>query len=145
MRCDELMKRDVKSIGPDEPAQQAAQIMRDTNVGFLPVCVDDNKVIGTLTDRDITVRLVAEGDPSTALVESIMSDMIVNCRPDDDLQTAEELMATNGKSRIIVTDEDGGLLGVISLSDIARTEDSERIASTLRRVASRESSEPLLH
>ena len=145
MRCDEIMKRDVKSIGPDAPVQEAAQVMRDENVGFLPVCVDDNQVIGTLTDRDITIRLVADGQSMTSAVENIMSGQVVNCRPGDDLKQAEELMAENGKSRIIVTDEDGGLLGVISLSDIAQAEESERLAATLRRVTAREAEAPLIH
>lgn len=137
MRCDEIMKRNVECISPDETAASAAQRMRDENVGFLPVC-QQGRVLGTLTDRDIAVRLVAANQPPSTRVTDIMSREAVYCRPQDDIKVAQRLMAENHKSRIMVVDENGKLVGVISLSDIAQHDRSGQASETLRGVSSRE-------
>ena len=137
MLCEELMKRDVECISLRDPVDDAARRMRDGNVGFLPVCDQSKKVVGTLTDRDIAVRLVAGKKPVTTYVEDIMTREVVACNPKDDLQKAEQLMAKNHKSRIMCLDGGGRLLGVISLSDIAQREQA-RAWDTLRQVSERE-------
>ena len=77
MRCEEIMKRDVRTISPDEPVQAAASIMRDTNIGFLPVCdATSGRVVGTLTDRDIAVRVVAVRVWSPVFLE-VSRDIII--------------------------------------------------------------------
>ncbi len=138
MRCEEIMKRDVECLGLDDTVGQAAIRMRDTNIGFLPVCDEAGKVVGTLTDRDIAVRLVAAGDPPTTKANEIMSREVVSCRPADDISVAERLMGDHHKSRILCLDEDGALAGVISLSDIAQHEEGTRAAQTMRDVTARE-------
>jgi CBS domain-containing protein len=140
MQCADAMKTDVVTVHPDETVQVAARRMRNADVGFLPVCDAEGKVLGTLTDRDITIRLVAEdlqGDSCT--VEDVMSREVIACRPADEIAHVEQLMAEYRKSRIVVTDEAGRLFGVISLSDVARLDGARRTATTMRRVASRES------
>jgi CBS domain-containing protein len=137
MRCEELMKRDVESISPDGTVEQAARTMRDANVGFLPVCGRDKKVLGTLTDRDIAVRVVAAGRPPSTKVSDAMTRDLVACRPDDDLSRAVELMSRHQKSRIAVIDGDDRLIGVISLSDVARAAEVEG-ARALRDITERE-------
>src|SRR5687768_8048508 len=99
MRCKEIMKREVECASLEESVSQAARRMRDCNVGFLPVCDAAKKVIGTLTDRDIAIRAVAEGRPSSTTAQEIMTRDVVYCRPEDDLETAERLMGSNQKSR----------------------------------------------
>lgn len=138
MRCEEIMKRDLECVSPRDTVEDAACRMRDENVGFLPVCDQSRKVLGTLTDRDIAVRLVAGKLPGSTLVEDIMTREVVACRPQDDLREAERLMAENHKSRIMCIDDAGSLVGVISLSDIAQHERGARASETLRQVSERE-------
>lgn len=139
MKCEELMKREVHSVKREDTVQWAASCLRDANIGFLPVCDAAGKVVGTLTDRDIAIRLAAD-DRSAAgcTVGEIMSAEVVSCHPGDDLAEAERLMATCKKSRIVITDDAGVLCGVISLSDVAELDTPKRAAITLRNVADRE-------
>ena len=139
MRCSEVMKSQVQTISAGDSIQSAAAKMAVANVGFLPVCDEAARVVGTVTDRDITVRAVARGrSPSECPVAEIMSRDVVTCRPDDDLETAERFMAGYQKSRMVVTDVGGKVAGVISLSDIARREVASKTARILRGVVARE-------
>lgn len=122
MRCDEVMTREVEVLSFTEPVVEAARKMRDLDVGFLPVVGSDGGALGTLTDRDIALRVVANERPLTTRVEEVMTSRVVTCRPQDDLRRAEELMRANQISRIIVVEDDGRVAGVISLADIALTE-----------------------
>jgi len=138
MRCEEIMKRDVQCVQPADPVQVAARRMRDANVGFLPVCDSGRKVLGAITDRDIALRIVADGRPPTTAIGDVMTREVVACAPGDDVRRAEELMGKQHKSRMIVADEEWRLLGVISLSDIAQVEDASRASQTMKQVTERE-------
>jgi len=138
MRCEEIMKKDVECVTPRDTAENVAAKMRDHNVGFLPVCDEDRKVLGAVTDRDIAIRLVAEGKSASTPAEQIMTSDCVACSPGDDLERAQQLMAKHQKSRIMCTDADGRLIGIISLSDIARHGSGDRASETLRQVSARE-------
>src|SRR2546428_10111714 len=138
MRCEDIMKRDVECIDPTQPVQEAARRMRDANVGFLPVCDSTRKVLGTITDRDIALRIVAESRPPTTSVGDVMTREVIACRPDDEVTRAEQLMGKHHKSRMICTDQEGRLLGVISLSDIAQVEEPSRASQTMKQVTERE-------
>lgn len=138
MRCQDIMKRPVVCCRETETAQSAALKMRDDNIGFLPVCNAEGGVVGILTDRDITVRVCAEGlDPQKTLIGEAMTRQVVACRPGDELGYVEGLMIKNHKSRILIQDEKGRPVGVISLSDIAQ-HDRVYAAETIRQVSSRE-------
>jgi CBS domain-containing protein len=138
MRCIDIMKSHVQTVSVTDTVQTAAQKMALANVGFLPVS-DGATLVGTITDRDITIRAVASGrTPAECSVGEVMTRDIVACQPDDDLTTAEQLMAQTQKARLLVTDERGRLVGVLSLSDIAENEPNRRVARTLREVAARE-------
>ena len=139
MKCQDVMKASVHCAQQSDSVQSAAHTMRDRNVGFLPVCDGNGNVVGTLTDRDIAVRLATQDrSPAQCRVGEIMTREVVACRPSDDLARAEQLMATAKKSRILVTDEGGTIRGVISLSDIAERDSATRAAVTLRNVSARE-------
>ena len=138
MSCKDVMKRNVKTVGPHETVEAAARRMRDANVGFLPVHDELGCVQGTITDRDIAMRVVAEGKPLATRVSEVMTCEAVTCRPDDELERAEEIMGAQQKSRIMVVDDGNRLIGVISLSDIAEHERAPAVAETLRKVAARE-------
>jgi CBS domain-containing protein len=138
MKCEKIMKRDVECVSPTETVEAAARRMRDQNLGFLPVCDSSKKALGTLTDRDLAIRVLASGKPANTLVEDVMTREVVACRPSDDIEKAEQLMAKNQKSRMMCIDAQGHVVGVISLSDIARHEKGPKAAETLRKVAERE-------
>jgi CBS domain-containing protein len=138
MRCEEIMKRDVQCVQPTDPVEVAARRMRDANIGFLPVCDSSRKVLGAITDRDIALRIVAEGRLPTTPIGDVMTREVVACAPGDDVRRAEELMGKQHKSRMIVADEEWRLLGVISLSDIAQVEDASRASQTMKQVTERE-------
>lgn len=139
MRCGEIMKRELEWVLEEDTVEEAARTMRNANVGFLPVCDPEKRVIGTLTDRDIAIRAAAENlVPADTRVGMVMSRDLVCAYPATDLREAEVLMAREHKSRIVIVDERGGLCGVISLSDIIAHESPRRARATMREVVSRE-------
>jgi len=139
MQCSTLMKTDVECCSVDQTVESAARRMAERGIGFVPVCYGHGKVIGTLTDRDIVVRVIAKGLlASEVKVSDVFSREVVSCSPDDELSVAEALMSKHKKSRIMCLDGDDTLVGVISLSDVARVETGARSAALLRSVAQRE-------
>jgi CBS domain-containing protein len=139
MRCSELMKREVECVLEEDTIEEAARILRAANIGFLPVCDAERKVVGTLTDRDIAVRVAAENLlPAEVRVGEVMSRDVIACNPEDDLRDAEGLMAQHHISRIVTVDDRGTLAGVISLSDIVGRESARRTRAIMREVVTRE-------
>jgi CBS domain-containing protein len=125
-------------VTANDSVQVAARKMRDENIGFLPVCENGTKVIGTVTDRDIAIRACADDRAaSKTRIRDVMTREVVGCRPSDDVAKAEELMSKHHKSRMLCIDEAGKLVGVISLSDIAKHQ-TDAAAQTLREVTTRE-------
>jgi CBS domain-containing protein len=137
MRCSEIMKTDIECVSPQTSLRDAARKMRDEGIGFLPVCDKRMRPIGTLTDRDIAVRAVAGEVSFSAPVEGCMTRDVVDCSPGDDIAHARELMEHHRVSRIMCTGEDGGLEGIISLSDLVDL-DEQAGAQTLQHVSRRE-------
>lgn len=139
MMCQDVMKADVKCVSPVTTVEDAAVKMRDEGVGFLPVCDAARRVLGTITDRDITIRVVANREGMGQPIDKFMTRLIVACRPSDDLEYAQELMSQEKVSRIMCINEEGILEGVISLSDIAQLEqEGAHVLATLRSVSDRE-------
>ena len=121
MRCIDLMKRELFSIGLDDTVQSAALRMRASGVGFLLVCDRAGRVLGTLSERDVALRLAAEDRiASRSVVDDIMTPEVLSCRPTDDVGRAEALMIRHRESRVLVMNDDGFVQGFISLYDIAR-------------------------
>ena len=137
MFCREIMTQDVQFVSPDDTIQVAAEKMRDHAVGFLPVIDEDNRLCGAVTDRDLTIRALADAMPVDSLIAGVMTSEIVACSPNDDLAAAEKLMSRHKKSRILCVD-DGRVVGVISLSDIAQAEGVRKTGKILRDVTERE-------
>lgn len=138
MRCRDIMKTDVDMCWVMDSAADVAERMRVRGIGFMPVCNDSGEVVGTITDRDLAVRLLARRLPYETPVHRIMSTAPVTCSPFDPLDLAEERMRRYHKSRIICVDDRMWPVGVISLSDIAEEEHAWRAGRVLREVASRE-------
>jgi len=141
MRVDDVMKS-PQCCGEGDLVRDVAKTMKEDNIGFVPVCNDDGEPIGALTDRDLTVRVLAEGRSSSTRAADVMTSDVVSCRIGDDLDTAERTMREHRKARMMVCDESGRLVGVISLSDIADVESEDAAGRTLREVTSRESQQP---
>jgi CBS domain-containing protein len=138
MRCEELMTSEVEILRARQTVREAAHRMRDRNIGFLPICDDADELVGVLTDRDITVRVVAEDRPGDLPVEEVMTVDVISCAPGDDLERAEELMRVNQKARLVCVDETGRIAGVISLADIAQYDSERRAGEVVADVTERE-------
>lgn len=128
MQLKEIMTRGVEVIHPDATLAEAARKMKDFDVGPLPVC-DGDRLVGMLTDRDITVRATAAGqDPNTTRVREAMSEEIVYCFEDDDVTEAARLMEERQIRRLVVLNRDKRLVGIVSLGDLAVHAAEEAVA-----------------
>jgi len=119
-KISELMSSNPCAIEADKPVAYAARMMKDEDVGLAPI-VEGDRLVGTLTDRDIVTRVVAEGrDPQSVAVREVASTDLVTIDPQQDLGEALQLMARNQVRRLPVVEEDGRLIGVIAQADVAR-------------------------
>jgi len=136
MQIRDVMTRDVKVVNPDTPLRDAARMMREIDTGFLPVGQND-RLVGTVTDRDITVRCVAEGsDPNNTMVRQAMTDELVYCYEDQDTAEAAELMGRRQIRRLPILNREKRLVGVLSLGDIAHeTGDEGPVAEALDQIS----------
>jgi CBS domain-containing protein len=115
----EVMTSDVRACEPNATVADAAKVMAQEDVGPVPI-VEDGRLVGIVTDRDIVVRVVAEGrDPNATTVKEIASSELVTVSPDDDLDEALNLLAERQVRRLPVVDGDR-LVGIVAQADIAR-------------------------
>jgi CBS domain-containing protein len=116
----DTMTENPRSIGVSASVVEAARLMREGHIGSLPI-TDDDQLVGMITDRDITTRVVAEAaDPKTTSVGDVYSRDLISVEPDQDLQEALQLMARHQVRRLPVV-EDGRLVGIVAQADIALT------------------------
>lgn len=135
-RCREIMTKSVTTATRDMPLREAAAMMRDGDMGSIPV-VEGGKLVGIVTDRDIVVRSIAEGKNADSPVGEAMTTEIFSVRPDDFVFEAIRLMGDKQVRRIPVVEEDGSLSGIIAMADIAlETEDQREVAETLEEISS---------
>jgi CBS domain-containing protein len=135
MKVKQIMTPDIECAWTDDTLQEAAYTMRERNVGLLPVC-DRDHLTGMLTDRDITIRAVAEGrDPRSTRVREVMTLDIICCCEDDEADKAARLMQDRHVRRILVLDHRKLLVGIVSLSDLAAgTDDPYRVGEVFQTV-----------
>ena len=138
MLCKELVKTDLLVADATSAVSEVAAAMRDNNIGFLPICDPaTGKILGTITDRDITIRLVAANKPATAMIGSIMTPAPLSCHVDSEVVEAHKILLENRIARLLCVEDNGRLAGILSLSDIA-----ERMpalaADTLRELSRRD-------
>jgi CBS domain-containing protein len=115
----DIMTPDPRAIEPSTPIVEAARLMRDQDVGPLPI-VEGERVVGMLTDRDIVIRAIAEGkDPQSTTAGEIASKQLVTVDPEQPLEEAARLMAQHQIRRLPVCEEDGRLVGIVAQADIA--------------------------
>jgi CBS domain-containing protein len=131
----DLMTSNPCSIEADKPVAYAAKMMRDEDVGLAPI-VEGQKLIGTLTDRDIAIRVVAEGkDPESTTVREVATTRLVTVDPEQDLDEALRLMAQNQVRRLPVVEEDGRLAGVVAQADVAKHTSDEKTGDLVEQIS----------
>ena len=124
MRVQEIMTPDPACCTPDRTAQEVATLMKDNDCGSIPVVesATSNRLIGTVTDRDLTIRGLAAGlGPKTAIRE-LMTARPVTCVPDDEVENLRQVMIEQQVRRVPVVDANGMLMGIVAQADIAREE-----------------------
>lgn len=136
MLCREIMTTAIKTATRETSIREAAELLREADVGALPV-VEDGKLIGIITDRDIVVRAIADGKgPETPVAEAMTTEPF-SVKPDDFVFEAIRLMGDKQVRRIPVTNAEGGLEGIIAMADIVlEIEDEREIAETLEEISS---------
>lgn len=136
MKIQDVMTRDPRCVTPDASAREAAQIMRDEGVGIVPV-VEGDRLVGLVTDRDLAVRLIADGRDGNTTVRDVMSsEQIATCRPEEDLDRAMETMAREQVRRIPIVDERGTLVGIVAQADVVRkAKDDRKAEETVERIS----------
>lgn len=122
----EVMTEKLRTIEADKSVAYAAKMMRDEDVGLAPI-VEGDRLVGTLTDRDIAVRVVAEGkDPEATMAREVASTDIVTVDPRQDLDEALRLMAQHQVRRIPVVEDGDRLVGIVAQADVARRQSDDR-------------------
>ena len=135
MKVREVMTTGVECIAPDTTLQEAAMKMKKLDVGFLPVCQND-RLVGTVTDRDIVIRGVTEGRSPSTHAQDVMTEDIFYCHDDEDVNACADYMREKEVRRLLVLNEDKRLVGVISLGDLSKVEGiQEVVGDTLKDIA----------
>ncbi|MBN9518067.1 CBS domain-containing protein [bacterium] len=137
MLLKDVMTAGVECVGLDDTIQTAARKMRDLDAGPVPVCGDNDQLAGVLTDRDITIRAVAEGmDPTKYKVQDAMTPDVVYCFDDEPVERAERVMKDKQIRRLLVLNRNKRLVGIVSLGDLAvRGESSQKVGEVLQDVS----------
>lgn len=138
MQIAEVMTQELVSCVPTCSAQAAAEMMRQHDIGVLPVVVDrfSRKLLGVVTDRDLCLAVIASGHTPQVEVQECMTARVVTCASQDDVQAAIHLMQEHQVRRLPVLDKDGRLVGMLSLADLIRhgAIDPKDLYLTLRRI-----------
>lgn len=137
--CGNVMTRSPIVALPKDTVVMVAQIMREQDIGPVPVVKDktSRQLIGIVTDRDLALKVVALGhNPNEILVEDVMTKDVVTCREDDDVQTALDAMAKHQLRRIPVVDANDSLVGIIAQADVAtRMDEPEKTGEVVKEIS----------
>ena len=132
----ELMTESPRTVAPDASAVEAATVMRDEDAGVVPIVESDGRLAGVVTDRDIALRVVAEGrEPGSTTVGEIASQNLATIDPQQDIDEALRLMAKHQVRRLPVVEEDGKLVGILAQADVARHLDASRTGEVVEQIS----------
>ena len=134
MKVSDVMTREVQTVGPDQPVQEAANFMLSADAGSIPV-TESGRLIGMITDRDIAVRGIAKGCGPDTPVRELMSDDVICARADDSVEDVASRMSEAQVRRLPVIDQDERLCGIVSLGDLSRESDTGTAAQALEGVS----------
>lgn len=138
MKAQEIMTKDPAVVTPDTNVREAVRLMKDENVGLIPVVESDSsrRLVGVITDRDVAIRVVAEGRPHDGPVREFMTGTVHTATPDDDVDEVMRLMGREQVRRIPVVDERGGIVGIVAQADIVlEGTDAEKAERTIERIS----------
>ena len=131
----DLMTIRPRTVKAGDSVVEAAKLMRGEDAGIAPI-VDGDRLVGVLTDRDIAIKVVAEGrDPQTTRVEEVASTNLVTIDPQQELDEALRLMAQHQVRRLPVVEEDGKLVGIVAQADVARHASAERTGEVVEEIS----------
>jgi CBS domain-containing protein len=139
MKAQDIMSRNPSVVTPTTPLEDAARVMKREEVGILPVVESEGsrQLVGVLTDRDIAMRVVAEGrDTATTSVGHVMTSNVRICRPDDDVDHVMRVMGDEQVRRIPIVDDRGTLVGIVAQADIViDTSDAREAEKTIEKIS----------
>jgi CBS domain-containing protein len=136
MRLSNIMTGSIQTVAPGASLAEAAKKMASGDIGSLPVCGDGRRVLGIITDRDITVRAVARGlDPNHTCVQEVMTKDVLSCSVDSEVEDACQLMERRQVRRLVVTDGKDAPIGIVSLGDIALCLREQQSGEVLKKVS----------
>ena len=130
----DAMTASPTTIEPSTPAMEAARIMKSENVGSLPI-MESDRLVGVITDRDLAIRLLAEGKGSETAVGEIASKDVVTVDPQQTLEEAARLMAEHQLRRLPVCEEDGRLVGILAQADLAKLGHDSLTGETVQQIS----------
>jgi len=134
-RIRDIMTSNPSTVEPDKTVVDAARIMKQEDAGVVPV-TENGRLTGMVTDRDIAIRVVAEGrDPQSTPVREVASKDLVTVDPQQDLDEALRLMAQHQVRRLPVVEEDGRLVGVVAQADVARHGDDTKTGQVVQEIS----------
>ena len=138
MRVQDVMTKNPASVTPAATAREAAQLMQREDTGVIPVVEEQSakRLVGIVTDRDIAIRIVAEGKDANTRVSDIMSaNRLATCSPNDNVDDVMNAMAKEQVRRIPIVDERGSLLGIVAQADIVRKADDTKAERTVEDIS----------
>jgi CBS domain-containing protein len=138
-KCNEVMTKDPVCCLPNDSVAKAAELMKNENIGSIPVIENEQSqtLVGIVTDRDLALTIVAEGrDARSTTVEMVMTHKVVTCHADDDLHKALDAMAAHQLRRIPVVDNDNKIVGIIAQADVAtRVDEPEKVGEMVKDIS----------
>jgi len=138
-KCNEVMTKNPVCCQPNDKVVKAAKLMKSENIGSIPVIENEQtkKLVGIVTDRDLTLKIVAEGlDAKSTKVDAVMTRKVVTCLASDDLQKALDAMSEHQLRRIPVVDNDNKIVGIIAQADVAtRVNQPEKTAEMVKEIS----------
>ncbi len=136
MKAQEIMSKNPRTVTPEMAVMEAAQLMKSEDVGVLPVVESSSskRLLGVITDRDIAIRVVAEGRAS-ASVRDVMSAGVKSCKADDSVKDVMALMGREQVRRVPIVDSRGELVGIVSQADIVLEGDDKRAEETIEKIS----------
>ena len=139
MKIEEIMTRDPATVTPGTTVRDAAKLMQSEDTGILPVVESEGtkRLVGVVTDRDIAIRVVAEGrDGGTRVSDVMSSSRLATLRPDADVNEAMERMADEQVRRIPIVDDRGSLIGIVAQADVVRkVRDDKKSERTIEKIS----------
>ena len=138
-KCSEVMTKNPICCLPNDIVSKVAQLMKSKDIGPVPIIENEQskKLVGVVTDRDLALKIVAEGrDPKSTKAEEVMTRKVVTCHAEDDLQKALDAMSGHKLRRIPVVDNNNGIVGIIAQADVAtRVDQPEKTAAVVREIS----------